>query len=73
MKTITKQKTFGLDHSGKTDCDTLESIFSDAIIIYDSEVILNQWVGTKNATSDLDVKFCTCRGSYYWYQRPDQN
>ena len=41
---MTKKKTFRIYHSGKTDSETVESIFTYAIRIYDLEVILKQWV-----------------------------
>ena len=36
IKTTTKQKTFRINHSGKTDYDTVVSIFADAVRIYTS-------------------------------------
>ena len=70
---MTKQKTFRIDHSGKTYYETVESIFSDYFIIYDSEVLLEQWVGKDNYASDFNVSFFTLGIPHYEYQFPDQN
>ena len=65
MKTMKKQNTFRIYHSGNTDSDTVESIFAYAAIIYDSEVLLKQWFGIDNAASDFNVKYWACSGSQY--------
>ena len=73
MKTITKQKIFRLDHYENTDSDTVEYIFADAVISYNSEVLLKQLFGIDNSVSAFNLKCWTCGVSHYQYRFSDQN
>ena len=62
---MTKQNIFSIYNSMKTDYDTLESIFSYVIIVYDLEVILKKWVGVDNDASIFGIKCWSCSVSHY--------
>ena len=65
MKTMKKQKIFRIDHSGNTDSKTVEFIFSDAVRIYDSELLLKKCVCIDNADSYLNLECWIYGVSYY--------
>ena len=69
---MTEQKTYRPNHSGKMDSETVESIFIDAVRIYDSEALLKQWVGIDNDASIFNVKYWTCGGPHYQSQHSDK-
>ena len=51
-----KKKTSRINHSGKTDSETVESIFPDDVRIYDLEALLNKRFGNDNDASAFHVK-----------------
>lgn len=51
LKGLSKQTTFNIDQVEDKDLDVVESIFANAVRIYDSEVLLDRWAGKDNKAS----------------------